>query len=108
MKRKIYKAQILATYRKNFINENLRFNNQYLTDVKDLDSKAVIDNKCLTLIGMNDDKELVLIDDATSYIYVTTDHLFKSNQLVILERTPLAQSVIDRKYTNINGKISVA
>lgn len=86
MKRKIYSVSILAVYKANFVNNHSKFIHAHPTRLEDLNTNSIIEDKVVTLIGMDDENQGVFKEEATGHFFVGSLKQFKSEQLVTLEK----------------------
>lgn len=70
MKRKIYSEALLQNYRKNFVNQLSKFIHGNFLKPEDLDKQLILNGLSVTVVGLNDDKQVVLKENNSKNIYV--------------------------------------
>ena len=70
MKRKIYSAALLQSYRLNFKNQLSKFIHGNFLTPGDIDKHIEMKGKQVQIVGMNDDKQVVLFESSTNYLYI--------------------------------------
>lgn len=70
MKRKIYSAALLQSYRLNFKNQLSKFIHGNFLTPGDIDTEFTMNGKNVKIVGMNDDKQVVLFESTTNYLFI--------------------------------------
>lgn len=71
MKRKIYSEALLAKYRKDFTNQLSKFIHGNFLKPEDLGKTIVLNGLTVKIDGLNDDKQIVLLEVNTKNVYVS-------------------------------------
>jgi len=70
MKRKIYSAALLQSYRLNFKNQLSKFIHGNFLTPGDIDKHIEMNGKKVQIVGMNDDKQVVLHEAASNHLFI--------------------------------------
>jgi len=90
MKRKIYSDTLLLSFRKNFINQLSKFIHGNFLIPENLDQELTMNGLTVTIVGLNDEKQVVLKDNNSKNIYVADAKEIKEliNQQTTNQETP--------------------
>lgn len=70
MIRKIYSAQMIEMYRKNFVNTHAKFIHHSPLHAADLDKEFVVDGKTFKLEGINDQLLAVVTENGSKNVFI--------------------------------------